>query len=103
MWREPVDSVWRHSGQRRKTTAGPASDMQLSSVSFASLVSKALRPWAKSYGTRFAISPWTFWVPALLLQPYVIVAYTEVVGFGLAPRKIWLPPLRRWTTLRSGT
>ena len=25
----------------------------------------------------------------------VVVAYTEVVGFGLAPRKIWLPPLRR--------
>src|SRR5215467_6580283 len=48
------ENQWTLSGAIQaapETTAGPASDMQLSSVSFPSLVSKALRPWAKSYGT----------------------------------------------------
>src|SRR5215831_2555166 len=68
------ENQWTLSGAIQasagKTTAGPASDMQLSSVSFPSLVSKALRPWAKSYGTPFAISPWPFWVPAPSLEPF---------------------------------
>src|SRR5215467_8455355 len=101
MWREPVDSVRRHSGRAGNNGwSGIGYAIVFSILSFAGFEGAATL--GEELRNRFAISQWTFWIPALLLQPYVIVAYTEVVGFGLAPRKIWLPPLRRWTTLRSG-
>src|SRR5215831_2555163 len=84
MWREPVDSLRRHSGQRRENNgwSGIGYAIVFSILSFAGFEGAATLGEELRNPLR-NIPVAILGTCALAGAFYVVVAYTEVVGFGL--------------------